>query len=664
MFDFQNSVFSKPKIPEDAQIVFVSDMFVEDYVGGAELTSEALITSSPFKVHKLHSREVTQELLQNGTDKFWIFGNFTQLNSQLIPSIVGNLRYSILEYDYKYCRYRSPEKHQESTKTPCDCPEQINGKLVSAFFHGAMSLWWMSESQQEHYLQKFPFLQTNYNHVLSSVFDDRTLVTLKVLREATTTKSGWIVLGSNSWVKGAQAAEQWCKDAGVQYEVVWNLPYEELLKKLASAEGFVYLPQGMDTCPRMVIEAKLLGCKLELNDNVQHKDEEWFNASVEDIEGYLYASRKLFWDDIKTSMDYRPKISGYTTTYNCVNQGYPFEECIKSMLEFCAEVCVVDGGSTDGTWERLIDLVMESKGITLASLSDDERVNTIELCKAGAGTPEGRIRIKQHVRNWNDPRFAVFDGLQKAEARKMCVNEFCWQMDSDEIVHEQDAPKVLELARAMPKDSLLLALPVIEYWGSSDKIRVDVMPWKWRLSRNDSNVTHGVPGQLRIQVSDENSIVPYVASPGTDGCDMIFADTLQPVPFVTFYNDQIETMRRMAMIGDARALQQYSAWFNAVIASLPGVFHYSWFDLTRKIKLYRGYWTRHWNSLYGGELTDTADNNMMFDVPWSEVTDEMIEQLASNLKNIGGWIWHRKWDGKAVTPHMQVQRTQPKIMLK
>ena len=35
------------RIPEDADIVFVADLFVDDYCGGAELTSEARIGSSP-----------------------------------------------------------------------------------------------------------------------------------------------------------------------------------------------------------------------------------------------------------------------------------------------------------------------------------------------------------------------------------------------------------------------------------------------------------------------------------------------------------------------------------------------------------------------------------------------------------------------------------------
>ena len=96
-------------------------------------------------------------------------------------------------------------------------------------------------------------------------------------------RKGWLVLGSNSWVKGAGTAEQYCKDNGLDYEVVWNLPYQELLRKLSQAEGFVYLPSGWDTCPRMVIEAKLLGCQLIINDNVQHAREDWFTSAWESL---------------------------------------------------------------------------------------------------------------------------------------------------------------------------------------------------------------------------------------------------------------------------------------------------------------------------------------------------------------------------------------------
>jgi len=634
--NFKDNVFVDPRniIDASCEVIFVADLFEEDYAGGAEMTSEAIINESPYKVFKLHSRDVNISTLSQGKDKFWIFGNFAQLNPDLIPSIVANIKYTILEYDYKYCKFRSPEKHQASTGLPCDCHNQMNGKLISAFYYGAQALWWMSEKQKERYHVLFPFLLEKDNIVLSSVFSRKTLATLKVLREAVKNeeRKRWIVLGSQSWVKGFEAAKKWCEDNGKQYEVVWDVPYEELLAKMASSEGFVYLPSGGDTCPRMVIEAKLLGCKLHINDNVQHRNEEWFSSEdLSSIEEYLSTAPDLFWRAITKIMAKKPTISGYITTYNCEKQDYPYVQSIKSMLQFCDEVCVVDGGSTDGTFEKLEEISKE----------------------------DSRVKVKKVLRDWSHPRHAVFDGMQKAEARSMCTSEFCWQMDSDEIVHEADAPKIMDLCEKMPKNVEVISLPVIEYWGGPNKVRVDIQPWKWRLSRNLPHVTHGIPVHLRRFDSEGN----IYSLPGSDGCDMIHKESGEVINHLTFHNGDSERVRQAALLGNSEAIRVYQDWFNQVVNSLPGVHHYSWYDMARKMRLYRDYWTRHWNSLYNVSLEDTAESNMMFDAPWSQVTEEMIESRAKEIsEETGGWIWHRKWDGSP-TPYIVVNKTQPALML-
>lgn len=659
-FDFQNSPFgNKIAIPVDAKIIFVSDMFVEDYVGGAELTSQALIDESPFQIFKLHSRDVTMDLLSEGSDRFWIFGNFCELNLQLLPSIIANLRYTILEYDYKFCQARSPEKHKHMTGTSCDCANQLNGKMISAFFFGSMGLWWMSEKQKDLYLQTFPFLAEKDNIVLSSIFSKQTLGLLKHLREKTNTndvvRSGWVVLGSQSWIKGADDAERWCKDNQKNYEIVWNLPYDKLLEKLAVSEGFVYLPKGGDTCPRMVIEAKLLGCELQLNENVQHSEEEWFNTSdLDSINDYLFTTPGIFWNAVKKMINYKPTISGYTTTYNAVKQEYPFEQCIKSMLQFCDEVCAVDGGSTDGTWYKLREL--QESLVPVA-----ERLNLFDCDESRLAffNQKSPLKLKQVPRDWTSKRHPVFDGMQKAEARAMCTKEFCWQMDGDEVVHEDDAPKIADICRSLPRGIDILALPVIEYWGGPEKVRMDIQPWKWRLSRNVPHITHGIPKELRRTDADGQ----LFAAEGTDGCDMIHKDTGERLPHLNFYTSDVDNARKIAMIGNEQARVQYEQWFNAAVLQLPCVFHYSWFDLPRKIKLYRDYWQNHWNALWDKDTSDTAENNLMFGVPWKDVTDQMIEQRAQEMKiKLGGWIWHKAWDGKVTTPCIQCSRTQPKVM--
>ena len=126
-------------------------MFSQDHLGGAELTTDALIDSSPYEVYRLRSKDVTIELLSKNSEKYWIFGNFSSMNSEIIPSIIANIKYSVVEYDYKYCKYRSPEKHYAAEQKHCNCHNEMSGKIVSAFYYGANSLWWMSQKQMEKY---------------------------------------------------------------------------------------------------------------------------------------------------------------------------------------------------------------------------------------------------------------------------------------------------------------------------------------------------------------------------------------------------------------------------------------------------------------------------------------------------------------------------------
>lgn len=629
--DFGSDIFGSQKgieISPAAEIIFVADMFVDEYVGGAELTSEALISSAPFVVQKVKSSELTKELIHSrgAIGKHWVFGNFASASPEMLVLIMQHTEYSVLEYDFKFCKWRSPQKHESVDAKPCDCAENGNGKFVSMFYQNAKSIWWMSEKQKDEYNKRFPELKGTSQRVLSSVFDEGFWVKLADLKQKQKglQKKGWLVLGSPSWVKGYEQSLSVAKSKGYDYEEVWNIPYVDLLEKLAAAEGLVYHPAGWDTCPRLVIEAKLLGCKLDINDNVLHKDEIWFNSPQVAIESYLYAARQTFWTAIKNIIDWKPKISGYTTTMNCKNGGYPWVKSIESLLGFCDEVVVVDGGSTDGTWETLESWALD----------------------------EPRLKIKKEKRDWNDTRHAVFDGAQKALARSLCTGEFCWQQDADEVLEPQDFKKVKLLARNFPQLYDLVCLPVVEFWGSEKKIRIDVTPWKWRLSRNLSHITHGIPAPLR-QYDEEGKLY---ALQGTDGCDYIHSETGDYIPYSNFYNEHAHNTRMHALEGNQEAMQAYADWFMRSVHALPSIRHFSWCDIRRKIRTYKDYWSRHWQSLYNVTQEDTAKNNMFFNKPWSEVTDADIDELAIRLaKEKGGHVFHQKIDWSKPSPWIELK---------
>ena len=184
MFD-NSSMFGADEltINEETQVIFVADYFVEDITGGAELTTEALIRKSPVEVQKIKTNQLSLKLLEEGQDCYWVFCNYAGMDPSLIPTIVTNLQYSIVEYDYKFCAFRSIERHKEETGQECTCHNDQIGKLVSAFMYGAKSIWYMSEKQQEIYESRFPFLREVSSTVLSSTFSDEAFAAITTLRD-------------------------------------------------------------------------------------------------------------------------------------------------------------------------------------------------------------------------------------------------------------------------------------------------------------------------------------------------------------------------------------------------------------------------------------------------------------------------------------------------
>lgn len=326
-------------------------------------------------------------------------------------------------------------------------------------------------------------------------------------------------------------------------------------------------------------------------------------------------------------------ISGYVTARSVVSMGYPYEACIKSLLQFCDEVIVLNTTvptlDHDNTFDRLLDLEKQDK----------------------------RLKVYHENIDWDAPNHGIYDGQSKALARSLCNGRYLFQCDMDEVVHEKHAQLILDL---VTKDinwstTQLVALPVIEYWGSSGKVRIDVNLWKWRLSLNDPSITHGIPIQLR---KTHNGLL--YASPGTDGCDYIYGTSGMVVPCSGYVPSDLERIKNIAIYNE-QAIPIVERFVNDSIQQLPGVFHYSWWSISRKIKQYKQFWHKSWKSLYNLDMNERT-NPFFPGLTWDEVTDEMIDQKAYDLEqNTSGWIFHQPWNGSK-TNGIRVNMDHPALV--
>ena len=284
-------------------------------------------------------------------------------------------------------------------------------------------------------------------------------------------------------------------------------------------------------------------------------------------------------------------ISGYTTTLN-PKKYYPWKESIKSMLAFCDEVVVVDGGSTDGTLEELQEWKKS----------------------------ESKLKVFKRKWSFNEP---AMDGMMKAYARALCTKEFCWQQDCDEIVHESDYSKIRTLIDTLPSLAKVVTLPVLDLYGSTSTVRTDRGLYKARLSKNLPYITHGIPKFLR-QTNDQNKI--FCDHNLSDGCDYIHSQTFDPIDGqISFFNQQIFEAQQ-------KNIPEFKTIMKEAYNKFPSVWHFSWHNLERRMNVDLEFWDDQWKRL-SSQNSLPPENRFFPGVDRKDITPERMKERATFLKD-------------------------------
>ncbi|WP_028450222.1 glycosyltransferase [Chitinibacter tainanensis] len=136
------------------------------------------------------------------------------------------------------------------------------------------------------------------------------------------------------------------------------------------------------------------------------------------------------------------KVSGFTFLRNGSMLGYPYVESLRSLLLVCDEIVVAVGRSEDDTLEQV------------RAINDP------------------RIRIVETVWNEGMAQRGYVYAQQKMIAQFNCTGDWAFYLEGDEVIHEEDAPKiraVLEQHLHNPQVEAI-AFDYHHFYGSPDLV--------------------------------------------------------------------------------------------------------------------------------------------------------------------------------------------------
>jgi hypothetical protein len=255
-----------------SKLVYISDFFVEHVAGGAEINDSVLLEniSKNHKVVKFLSKDVTDKhinlYLKSGF-KFLV-SNFATLSLDAMRFLVNNPKcYSIIEHDHKYLKHRNPSIYKDFVAPQEDIINRI-------FYVNAQSVFAQSKIHKE-VIEKNLKISNVVNLGMSLWSDEQLEIIERCSNNTKQEKSS--VIKSDNPTKNTAGTVQYCVKNNVEHVLISSPEYAEFIEQLSSYQKYVYMPVVLETFNRVIIEARMLGCKIVSTNLNGCFSESWFS---------------------------------------------------------------------------------------------------------------------------------------------------------------------------------------------------------------------------------------------------------------------------------------------------------------------------------------------------------------------------------------------------
>tara|TARA_R110002110_G_scaffold180184_3_gene386158 strand:- start:7197 stop:8042 length:846 start_codon:yes stop_codon:yes gene_type:complete len=273
------------------EIIYISDLFSSDILGGGELNDRELLLMLEEKGHRvtrLRSQNVTMEFLQKKSNCFFIISNFILVNKSCMKFIEDNCKYCIYEHDHKYMITRNPAMYKDFK-----CPD--NELINASLYERARRIFCQSSFHQK-IINKNLNLK-NTSNLSGNVWSIESLAFMRQISNEEK-NDGYSILNSPIGHKNVSAAIKYCTAKNKNYKLVSSKQYQDFLRQLGSQSGFIFMPLSPETLSRVVVEARMMNMAVVSNKNVGATYEPWFKLKGEKLIDYMTTKREEICDKI------------------------------------------------------------------------------------------------------------------------------------------------------------------------------------------------------------------------------------------------------------------------------------------------------------------------------------------------------------------------------
>ena len=252
---------------------FIADFF--DITGGAEKNDAVLLEylEKTFKIKRILSTDCDPQQLAE-CDAL-IIGNFVLLSEENKRYIQGNKNYIIYEHDHKYVSTRDPSRFKDF-KIP------KTHIINSGFYRGAKKVVCLSRIQAS--ILRENLLLDNVISIGTSLWSLDALEYIRGLNQRAKKVKVSAIVDSKNPIKNTQKARLYCEKKNIKYELIKSENYKSFLEKLSHFETLVFLPGVLESLCRLVVEAKMLNCKVVTTPRLLGAaSEEWFSLSGSEL---------------------------------------------------------------------------------------------------------------------------------------------------------------------------------------------------------------------------------------------------------------------------------------------------------------------------------------------------------------------------------------------